>query len=200
MKLPALAAAFLLALQAQPAPAKPAPAKAASAAPTEALIDRFLAVLPDRDQMTAVSTEIDAEELARLAALNPGKEAQLRPILQADLACTEPAVIAGTTRALRTVARDLGAEKLQKLVAFYEGPAYSELAALVARMEGAAEPSEADGAALAKLMEAYPVEAFAERMNRVQDILVADSGFMSATMACAEKQVEALTAAGLKAN
>jgi hypothetical protein len=189
-----LAAAFL-ALQAQAASAQ-----APQAVPSEALIERFIAVLPDRDQLSAAGSEIDAGELAGLVAVNPGKEAQLRPILQANLACTAPAISAGTLRMLRTVGRNLGAEKLQKLVTFYEGPDYAAFRVLAARMEGNAEPTAQDKAALAKYMETYPLQAFLEQMNHAGEIIAADQGFMSAAMKCASEQADALTAAGLKAN
>ncbi|HEX8064614.1 MAG TPA: hypothetical protein VF535_15545, partial [Allosphingosinicella sp.] len=135
MKPLAFAAALLLAAQAQSASAQPA--QPAQAAPSEALIDRFIAILPDREQIDSVDSEIDAGELKTLVALNPGKEAQVRSILQVNLtSCTGPAISAGTLRMLRTVARGLGAEKLQRLVAFYEGPDFAKFSALAARMEG----------------------------------------------------------------
>lgn len=195
MKPLAIAAAALLALQAPPVSAQAAPA-----APSEALVDRFLAALPHQEEIAAESTEIDSAELSRLLALNPGKEAQLRSILKANLSCTGPAVTAGTLRMLRTVARELGSEKLQKLVSFYEGPDYAAFEALGVRIEGAATPSAEDKAAMAKLMAAYPLQAFLDRMNRAGEIIAADEGFMTAAMNCASQQVDALTAAGLKAN
>jgi hypothetical protein len=195
MKPLAIAAAALLALQAPPVSAQAAPA-----APSEALVDRFIASIPDRGEIAAESTEIDPAELSRLVALNPGKEAQVRSILKSNLACTGPAVTAGTLRMLRTVARGLGAEKLQKLVSFYEGPDYAAFEALGTRMESAATPSAEDKAAMAKLMAAYPLQAFLEQMNRAGEIIAADEGFMTAAMNCASQQVDALTAAGLKAN
>jgi len=193
MKSLAIAAAALLALQAPPVSAQPA-------APSEALVDRFLASIPDREVITAEATEIDPAELSRLAALNPGKEAQLRSILKANLACTGPAVTAGTLRMLRTVARELGTEKLQKLVSFYEGPDYAAFKTLGLKMESGAAPSAEDKAAMAKLMAAYPLQAFLDQMNRAGEIISADEGFMTAAMNCASQQVDALTAAGLKAN
>lgn len=202
MKLLAAALLALPALLPQPATAQPLKMERVPAppAPSEALVERFLAVLPDREQLSAVDTEIDAAELARLVALNPGKEAQLRPILQANLACTAPAISAGTLRMLRTVGRNLGAEKLQKLVAFYEGPDYAAFGTLAARMDGNADPTAADKAALAKYMETYPLQAFLDQMNRAGETIAADQVFMTAAMKCASEQVEALTAAGLKAN
>jgi hypothetical protein len=194
MKPLAIVIAALVALQSQSGRAQ-----AAQAVPSEALIERFIAVLPDREQLSAVE-EIDPGELRDLVALNPGKETQVRAILQANLACTGPAISAGTLRMLRTVGRNLGAEKLQKLVGFYEGPDYPAFKALAARMEGKAEPTVDDKAALAKYMAAYPLQAFLDQMNRAGEIISADQAFMSAAMKCASEQVDALTAAGLKAN
>jgi hypothetical protein len=190
-----LAAAAFLALQAQPLPAQ-----TPAAPPSEALIDRFIAVIPDREEFDRPPSEIDPGELSGLVALNPGKEAQLRSILKANLACTGPAVVAGSHRMLRTVARELGEEKLKRLVSFYEGPDYAAFKTLGLRMEGASAPSVEDKAAMARLMGAYPLQAFIEQMNRAGEIIAADQGFMTAAIKCASEQVDALTAAGLKAN
>jgi hypothetical protein len=190
MTLLSIAAAALLALQAQ----------AAEAAPSDSLVERFLAVLPDRDEISALSTEIDSGELAGLVALNPGKEAQIRPILQANLACTGPAISAGTLRMLRKVAQGLGEARLQRLVRFYEGPDYAAFRSLAGRMEGNAAPRPEDEAAMAKLMEAYPLKAFYEEMSHAEEIFAADQGFMSAAMKCASEQMAALEAAGLKSH
>ncbi|MET1110255.1 MAG: hypothetical protein ABWX67_01880 [Allosphingosinicella sp.] len=194
MKPLAIAAALLLALQAPPVLAQAAPA-----APSDALVERFLAAIPDRDEIAAVASQIDAGELSRLVALNPGKEAKVRSILQSNLACTGPAVTEGTLRMLRTVARDLGAERLQKIISFYEGPDYAAFAALAPRMQNNPAPSAADKAALAKLMAAYPLQAFLEQMNRAAEIVAADPAFVAAGRKCATEQMEALEAAGLKA-
>ncbi len=191
MKAYAIAAAALLAIQ---------PAPVAAQAPSEALVERFIAVLPDRDEIDAPSSEVDPAELSGLVALNPGKEAQVRSILEANLACSNQAITAGTLRMLRTVARDLGEAKLTRLIGFYEGPDYDAFAALGARMAGNPEPSAEDQAALAKLMEAYPLQAWLDQLNRAQEIMTADQGFMAAAMNCAEQQMEALEAAGLKAH
>jgi hypothetical protein len=190
-----LAAAAFLALQAQPLPAQAPPA-----APSEALVERFIAAIPDRAEFDKPPTEIDQAELSGLLALNPGKEAQLRSILKANLACTGPAVVAGSHRMLRTVARELGEEKLKRLVSFYEGSDYTAFKALALRMEGAAKPSAEDSAAMARLMGAYPLQAFIDRMGRAPEIIAADEGFMTAATKCVSKQMEALEAAGLKSH
>ncbi|HEX8511582.1 MAG TPA: hypothetical protein VF688_00590 [Allosphingosinicella sp.] len=190
-----LAAAAFLALQTQPLPAQAPPA-----GPSEALVERFIAVIPDREEFDKLPTEIDPAELKQLVALNPGKEAQVRSVLKANLACTGPAVVAGSHRMLRTVARELGEEKLKKLVSFYQGPDYAAFKALASRMEGAAKPSAEDNAAMAKLMGAYPLQAFIDRLDRAPEILAADEGFMTDATKCASEQMEALEAAGLKSH
>ena len=195
MKPFAIAAAALLALQ-----APPASAQAPEAAPSDALIERFIAALPDRDAIGAAGEEIDAIELGRLAALNPGKEAQVREVLKANLACTAPAITAGSLRMLRTVARNLGEARLRKLVSFYEGPDYAAFGALAARIEGKPAPSAEDNAAMARFMGTYPLQAFHEQLSRSEEIIAADPGFMSAATTCVAEQMEALEAAGLKSH
>lgn len=190
----AIAAAALLALQPQPGRAE------AAAAPSEALVERFLAVLPDRAAIEAVDSEVDPAELSALAALNPGKEARVRAILEANLACSGEAISAGTLRMLRSAARDLGEERLTRLVGFYEGPDYAAFEALGLRMAGPAAPAAEDRAAMAKLLEAYPLQAWLDRLNQAQEIIAADPGFLTAAMKCAEQQMDALEAAGLKSH
>jgi hypothetical protein len=193
MKLLAIAAALL-------ALSQPGLAQGPEAAPSEALIDRFIAVLPDRDEISKAGEEIDSAELGRLTALNPGKEAKVRSVLKANLACTGPAITAGSLRMLRTVALNLGRAKVEKLVGFYAGPDYAAFGALAARNEGKPNPSAEDKAAMAKLMGTYPLQAFYQELGRAEEIIAADQGFMTAAMKCAEEQIEALEAAGLKSN
>jgi hypothetical protein len=191
MKPLAIAAAALLALQ---------PPAAAAQAPSEALVERFIAVLPDREEIDAVPTEVDAAELSGLVALNPGKEAQVRSILHANLACSGEAISAGTLRMLRTVARELGEARLTGLISFYEGPDYAAFETLGLRMAATATPSPEDRAAMAKLMEAYPLQDWLDRLNQAEEIITTDQGFMAAAIKCAEQQTNALEAAGLKSH
>lgn len=191
----AIAAAALLALQ-----TVPGLAQAPAAAPSAALVERFIAVLPDREEIDSNSAEVDPAELSALAALNPGKEAQVRSILEANLACSNEAITAGTLRMLRTVAGDLGEARLTRLIGFYEGPDYAAFETLGRRIAGTATPTPEDRAAMAKLMEAYPLQDWLDRLNRAQEIIMADQGFMTAAMKCAEQQMNALEAAGLKSH
>ena len=195
MKPFAVAIAALLVLQAHPASAQ-----APEAAPSEALVERFLAVLPDSEELSSGGLEVDAEELKGLVALNPGKEAQVRAILQANLPCSREAATALALRMMRTIARDLGEARLQRLVSFYEGPDYAAFAALAQRMSGNSPPSPEDEAAMAKLMEAYPLQALHDGLGRSGEIIAADPHFMGAATKCASEQMAALEAAGLKSH
>jgi hypothetical protein len=188
MKLLAVAALFLL------------QAQAAEPAPSQALIERFIAALPDQDAFSAGAQQVDPAELARLAALNPGKEAQVGAILKSNLACTGPAIASGSRRMLATIARNLGGARVEKLISFYGGPDYAAFGALAARMEGQPKPGAADSAAMAKYMETYPLQAFHDQLGRAGEIIAADPGFMESAMKCASEQVEAMEKAGLKAN
>lgn len=190
----AIAAAALLVLQTGPGLAQ------APGAPSAALVERFIAVLPDREEIDAGTAEVDPAELSALAALNPGKEAQVRSVLEANLACSNDAISAGTLRMLRTVAGELGEARLTRLISFYEGPDYAAFETLGLRMAGTATPAAEDRAAMAKLMEAYPLQDWLDRLNRAQEIIMADDGFMAAAMKCAEQQMKALEAAGLKSH
>ena len=195
MKPFAIAVAALLSL-----PSQPASAEAPESPPSAALVDRFIAVLPDRDAIGAAGEELDAAELSRLVALNPGKEAQLRVILQRNVACTGPEIVAGSLRMFRTVAGNLGAAKVRRLIAFYEGPDYAAFAALAARTEGNPAPSPKDKLAMDKLLRDYPLQALNEQLSKAGQIFAADQAFIGAAMKCATEQRDAMTTAGLKAN
>ncbi|HEX8620411.1 MAG TPA: hypothetical protein VF718_00415 [Allosphingosinicella sp.] len=189
------AAAALLAVQPGPGLAQPP-----GAPPSEALVERLIAVLPDAAQLDSGGAEVDPAELGALVALNPGKEAQVRSILEANLACSGEAISAGTRRMLRTVAGDLGEARVKRLVDFYQGPDYAAFEALGTRMSATPTPSAEDRAAMAKLMEAYPLQAWLDGLNRAQEIIAADEGFLGAAMKCAEQQMNALESAGLKSH
>ncbi|HYI39189.1 MAG TPA: hypothetical protein VE053_02600 [Allosphingosinicella sp.] len=195
MKPLAAVAAVLLLL-----PPQVGTAQASEAPPDKALVDQFIAVLPDRDALDAGGEEVDSAELSRLVALNPGKEAQLRAILEKNIDCTAPEITAGSLRMLRTVARNLGEARVRRLIGFYEGPDYAAFRALAVRMEGQAAPSARDSAAMARLMRIYPLQALQDQLGRAEAVFTADGEFMSAAIRCAAEQMDAMEAAGLKSN
>jgi hypothetical protein len=123
----------------------------------------------------------------------------VRAILQANLACTAPAITAGTLRMCRTVAGNFGDARLRKLVSFYGGPDYAAFGALAARMERNPAPSAEDKAAMAKMMESYPLEPLHEQLSGAAELFTTDQEFMGAALKCAAEQNAALRTAGLKA-
>lgn len=189
-----LLAALLIALQAQPASAQ------APDAPSAALVERFIAALPDREALAAAGAELDSTELARLSALNPGREAQLRAILRRNAGCTGPVIAAGSLRVFRTIAGNLGEDGVRRLIAFYEGPDYAAFAALAARMKDAPKPEAKDKAALDRLMRAYPLDALNAQLGQAGQVFAADQEFIGAVTKCVNEQRDAMTAAGLMSN
>ena len=183
-----LAIALLIAAQAPPgrgqAPADP---------PSEALIDKFVSVLPDRVRNRSTVPY----ELRRLTALNPGREADVRAIFEADPACAA-AIESGLLHILREVARGLGEARLRRMIAFYASPDLDEFEALVRRVEGNPSPSEADKAAWEKLFATYPLADFYERSKHIGDIIAADQAAMTPVMACLVAREAALYGAHLR--
>src|SRR4051794_3101644 len=100
--------------------AAPVSAPAQTAAPvSEAMVDRLIRALPHQEEFKIVP-KFDEQQLARLQALNPGHDQDIRSILMAHATCMAHPTEEATMRALRAVARNLGAEKLGRLIAFYE--------------------------------------------------------------------------------
>ena len=110
-----------------------APAAAAQApvppAP-EALVDRYMAAIPQsRDEVNAGRAE---NEVARLLRANPGgDEAAVRAAVDALETCFSSTLNANTDGAIRATVRAMGAEKLDRLIAFYIGPDHRAFAAIV---------------------------------------------------------------------
>src|SRR5436305_12506490 len=85
----------------------------------EARFQHFLKVLPDSKDRPGAGA--DPGEVARLAARNPGRQKEIEAILAADASCTAPAREAAMLRMARATADRLGAERLDRMIAFYEG-------------------------------------------------------------------------------
>ena len=113
------------------------PSFAQSAPPSDSLVERFMAALPpDR---RAPPTAPRTDEVERLEALNPGKTADIRPIVEAYQACTAAESKTHALALLRDVARALGEAKLLRLTSFYEGSDYVAFAALGDRISKGAD-------------------------------------------------------------
>ncbi len=124
-----------------------------------ARIDRFLAALPpsDKSQEPKGETELDAEEVKRLIAANPGKEAAIREAIAGIVACVDKAAASFPLRAIRKSAEKLTDAELDKLTEFYKGPDYAQLVAA---------GNEAD---VKPFMERYPLARFMEATQVMAD-------------------------------
>ena len=183
--LAALVAAWLTVQPTPPVEAAPSPAD-------EALTNRFVAALPP-----ARPREIqpDPFELERLAELNRGREAEIGQVLEAEAACEAPLLARQTMTMLRGIARSLGREKVEALIAFYEGSDFDRFGELSDRGEAAL--SDAERTEMAAIVSRYPLAEFNEAMWTTVPDMVADDPIMAELAACRTRRDEALGQAGL---
>ncbi len=183
-----IAAAGLLALHAQSAIAQSVPAP-----PSEAAIQRFLASLPP--DPLAGRAEPDPEQLRKLTTLNPGKAAQVKAILGDFDGCISAAAAAGARRMLRSVALELGAEKVERLTDFYRSPDLAVFTAIQARLSATKPPSAPDAAELKRLTAAYPLSDLSQAMKRAGQRVRSDAVFDEAARQCGQTRNAALAGA-----
>lgn len=210
MELFAIAAAGLLALQGPSEPAQPTydapptpppmppPMPPPPPPPSEALVERFVASLP-KDVWAAGDSELDSETVSLLRGLNPGKEEQITAILHTFEKCSEPALASGNDRVYRLAARApfLGAEKLERLTAFFGGPDWPRLRSVGDRISKSATPAAADLAERDRLGAAYPLADLTNAML-IAHLNVNHSGAFAAVEKCRAEGNEALAKAGIK--
>ena len=180
--------AFLLAFA---APAGAAPAG-------EALIDRFMAVIPDAQRLNQVDRTPSPDELAHLNSLNPGRDGDFGPILAEHKACESVASNAATESLLRGIARRFDEAKLGRLIQFYEGEDFRNFDALMRRSNGGATPSDADRAELERIMAAYPLMEYHEGFQAAYFTLFEDPTFITALDRCSETKRAAFARLGLR--
>jgi len=178
-----------LLLLALAAPASPPPVD-------EARFQHFLRVLPDGKEARASGP--DPAELARLVKLNPGREKDVEAVLAADARCTAPAREAAVLRMARATADRLGPERLDRMIAFYEGPDLARFNALVPGRPGGKALSAAEQAELDRLLAAYPLRAFAEAMQASGNAVFTDEAVGAALAKCADARLAAFKRARLK--
>jgi hypothetical protein len=174
---------------------------AALAAPTpppvdEARFQHFLKVLPDARERPRAGA--DPADLERLAKRNPGREKEIEAILAADASCTAPAQAAAVLRMARATADRLGPERLDRMIAFYEGPDFTRFAALGPDRPADKPLSAAEQAELDRLVAAYPLREFAEAMRASGDGLFTDPAIGGAFAKCAEARMAAFERAKLE--
>jgi hypothetical protein len=140
--------------------------------PSEAQVERFMAVLPDVEALGQVDRTADPVELERLVSLNPGRDADIRPVLETFAACQSPIHNAMSLTGLRMIARRLGSAGLERLTAFYQSEDLDRLEALTARLQAGEAPGEAEQAEMERIFAAYPLREFQALMQNVMTELV----------------------------
>jgi len=165
---------------------------------SEALVDRFIAVIPDAHQVENAQWDIDAEQLTRLTELNPERSGDIEAVSQAYRDCTSPIARAVTMRLLRDAARGLGEEKLERLVAFYQSTDFTTFKAISERGEAGAEVSDADMAEVLRITSDYPVMDFVESTSRAQAALFQDEALVGTILRCEEEMRSALASRDLR--
>ena len=192
---PALfAAAAAICLAASPPPASSGPA---TPGVTDLLYAEFLAALPHPEDWDP-GTEPDPGSLARLGALNPGREAEVRSILSDQARCLAPALVPATRRMLRAVADRLGPDKVRTLIGFYRSDEFRRFDAIdmARRKQGSVTPAQE--AALERFAQANPVAIeFAQAVQRSAAFAAEDQAFMREAQRCAALRSEALARAKL---
>jgi hypothetical protein len=151
---------------------------------TDPLVERFLAVLPEANSLRTVDRSADPAELARLVALNPGKDNQVRLILEEHAACSSAANNRLSERLLRNVARDLGPAKLQKMIDFYQGPDIARADLLFGRLERGETLSDAEQGEADRIIARYPLEDFTRQMGSLQLSALTDTDFAAEVSTC----------------
>lgn len=162
----------------------------------EARFQHFLKVLPDSKDRPGAGA--DPAEVARVAARNPGRQKEIEAILAADASCTAPAREAAMLRMARATADRLGPERLDRMIAFYEGPDFARFAALGPDRPADKPLSAAEKAELDRLTAAYPLREFAEAMQASGDGLFTDPGIGGVFAKCADARMAAFQRAKLE--
>lgn len=161
----------------------------------DALVERFMAVVPPNAQPTDAP---DPDILASLEAANPGREAEVRRLLEAEAACVAPFQAELSRATLREIARSLGDETLGRLIAFYESDDFRRLTGLVEREGGEAALSDGERADLEAVMSRYPLEAFSQAVTtRSMDLFAGHPLFDKMTI-CHAIRVRAMEEARLE--
>lgn len=185
-------AAVSLAFATQAAPAQaPVP---------EALIDRFVASLPDALLSRTADRTADPAQLARLTELNPGRADEIRPILEVYQTCMTTVVNAATDAAFRDMAQRLGSAKVARLTAFYQGPDFLLFKAMVDRTDKGESLSDAETATIARVMAEYPIPELYAQFKRYEEEIGKDAALIAKLTKCSLGKKQALIGAKLRYN
>ncbi|MGQ0589641.1 MAG: hypothetical protein ACT4N8_08940 [Sphingosinicella sp.] len=164
--------------------------------PDDAIIDRFTAAFPDRDQLSAPRTT--REELDRLTRLNPDRGDEVEAILRAYGQCLFPAAQSATLAMFREVARELGTARLNRLIRFYEGEDYRTFASIYIRHQAGEAISAADNAILARIVTDYPLMDFYQIFEPATRRMRESETYRPVLVRCSNELAAELAAQGLR--
>jgi len=180
------------------------PAIVAAEPVSDAVFDRFMAVLPDRDRLEKPDLTPLPSDVAALLAVNPGREKDIRSVLSQQIACN-----AGTTRdvvreTMRVTLDQLGPDKAALITAFYAGTgeAKRDTARLDTLNAELAKPGTDIKAAedeMMAIMNRYSLIEFANIMQQEGMRVAGDWKHIQARKTCWEAHDQTMAKAGLKA-
>lgn len=165
---------------------------------SEALVDRFLAVIPDAHVLQNPQWDLDTEQVERLTELNPERGEDIEAVREGYRRCTAPTAATVTLRLFRETARGLGEEKLGRLIAFYQSRDYAILGEIAGRNEGGETLSAADTAEAARITSAYPLTDYLESLSQSQSALFEDQELLDTLVRCEEELQTALASRSLR--
>ena len=165
---------------------------------SDALIDRFMAVIPDSNELRNPQWDLDPAQVTRLTELNPDRDADIEAVRHAYRGCTSPTAAAVTLRLFRDTAGGLGDEKLGRLIAFYQSEDFTALRAISERGEAGETLSEADMAEAERITSYYPVREYMESLARAQMALFQDQALVGTILRCEEEMRSAIASRGLR--
>jgi hypothetical protein len=172
----------------------PAPARSAEPA-SEALVDRFMAVIPGADRFERIDRTPNPDELERLTGLNPGRDADVRAVLAEHAGCLSEGRNRRTKERLRGMARQLGDANLRRIVTFYEREEWRVLVRLSERSRQ--DLSAEDRAELDRLRAEYPLDALVRAINPLDPAFRSENS-PEDLQRCSRSLFEALDRLGLR--
>lgn len=174
----------------------PAAALAPVAPAPEALVERYMASLPQtKDRIAAGRAEY---EMSRLMRVNPGaREADLRAAVDAWQACSMPVMFANTDGAIRATVRAMGAAKVTQLISFYSGRDHDVFGAILeAGQHGAL--TQAQQTERQRIYDTYPLAEFGENFRAELERARAEEAFVRDVNRCTGIEERMLAQHGLR--
>jgi hypothetical protein len=171
-------------------PAAPPPAE-----PSPALVDRFIAAIPEAQRLGLDGRSNDEAEARMLITINPARAAEIRRIADTHAACAAPLLARTTENGLRWLALRLGDGPLTRIIQFHESGDALFLGELEERSRGGEAPNATDQARVERIFAEYPLRDYFEAIEASygrEDPLAAE------LIGCDIARDDALTQLGLR--